>query len=119
MAVPISIEVRGVARLNASLIRMGVDVEDLKDAMEAITTAAAAVIAPYTPVQTGALQRSVRGNRAKAKAVVRSGSAAVPYAAAVNYGRRIFYMQQADSHQDRWRLMLEDGVGRAKRRAGL
>ena len=80
------VRVEGLSRVVRELQGLGLEVTDLKDAFATIAAEASARVARYAPRRSGALAASVRGNRAKSKAVVRSGKAAVPYAGAVNYG---------------------------------
>lgn len=68
------------------LERLGVEVEDLKEAFGAISRDVAAEASGIVPVASGALRASIRIARTKNKAVVRAGTAGTPYAAAINYG---------------------------------
>jgi len=70
-------------------------------------------------VKSGDLQSTIRGNRAKNKAVITAGRARVPYAGAINYGwpaRNIapaMFLQKADEVMaDRAPQMLQDGIDR-------
>ncbi|WP_445321652.1 hypothetical protein [Nocardioides sp. GXZ039] len=106
---------------------MGVEVDDLKDAMQKISAEGAATIQRLVPKKSGALAASVRGNRAQRKAVVRAGSKrAVPYAGAINYGwaeRNIEpaqYMQRGDRvMQPRAVHLLEEEIDQLIHRLGL
>jgi len=66
--------------------------KDLQDEMVAANKELAAdVVAqalPNVPVRTGRLRQSVRGLGNKSGAVGKAGGAAVPYAAAIHWGRR-------------------------------
>src|SRR5690349_23191455 len=64
----------------------GADVEELKDVMGGIASAATEVITPLLPVKAGKLRGTARGNRAKGSAVVTIGRASVPYAGPIIYG---------------------------------
>ena len=64
----------------------GVDAAELKEPMAEVAATAADVMQAFVPIRSGRLRKSVRGNRAKAKAVVTIGSARVPYAKPINYG---------------------------------
>ncbi|MGV8967192.1 MAG: hypothetical protein ACOH2F_13025 [Cellulomonas sp.] len=80
------VEVAGLRKALREMEKLGVDVEDMKDVFAGIATEASRVMEGFTPSKSGALRASIRGNRAKSKAVVRIGKARVPYAGAINYG---------------------------------
>src|SRR5690242_18013332 len=65
---------------------LGLDIDDLKDTMQDISQEGARRAAAHAPKRSGRLAASIRGNRAKSKAVVRAGKAAIPYAGPINYG---------------------------------
>jgi len=96
------VRVEGLSKLVRDLEAVGVGVDDLKDAFADIAAKGARLAASFAPQRTGALADSVRGNRAKSKAVVAAGSARVPYAGAINYGwparniKPVGFMQKAD-----------------------
>lgn len=79
-------EVTGLNELVRDLQAIGLTVEDLKDAFAKIAAEGAALASRAAPKVTGRLAASIRGNRAKSKAVVTVGRAAVPYAGPINYG---------------------------------
>lgn len=84
------------------LKKLGVDVEDLKDAMSKLADMDAKAAAGFAPKRSGALAASIRGNRAKAKAVVTAGRGRTSeYAGIINYGGRGIaarsFMQRADA----------------------
>lgn len=100
----ILVRVENLTSTIRQLEALGVDVEDLKDAMAKIADYAAGIIKAHTPVgPTGRLQGDVRGNRAKSKAVVTAGRTSVPYAGPINYGwpahniGAAYFMQSADA----------------------
>lgn len=121
------VRVEGLAKKVRQLQALGLDVEDLKDAFADIATEAVDHIIPHVPVgNTGALVDTVRGNRAKSKAVVRAGKAAVQYAGAINYGwpaRNIApteYMQKGDREMQPIAVRrLEDNIEQQIRKRGL
>jgi len=80
------LRVEGLKPALKALQEAGAEVADLKEVMGGIAAKAADVMQPYVPRRTGALRASVRGNKAKARAVVTIGRAKVPYAGAINYG---------------------------------
>jgi hypothetical protein len=114
------VRVEGLSSTVRSLALLGLDVDDLKDAMASIARDAADIIKAHTPVgPTGRLRADVRGNRAKAKAVVSAGRSSIPYAAPRNYGWRAhnitgaFFMQSADGPmQTRAPFALEVEINR-------
>lgn len=118
--------VEGLRETVKNLLALGVDLEDLKDTMAAIAAEAANVAQAHAPSRTGRLRASIRGNRAKGKAVVTAGKARVPYAAAINYGwrkrgiRGVGFMQAADRVVGPHAVsMLEDGINDAIRKRGM
>lgn len=121
-----TVQVQGLAKLTRQLQEMGADVNDLKDVMASIAAEGARVAAGLAPHRTGRLAASVRGNRAKSKAVVAAGRASVRYAGPINYGwpaRRIRangFMQRADAVMGpRATQMLDEGVRDLIDRKGL
>lgn len=119
-------KVEGVRQMVRDLEAIGADVEDLKDTFQAISQEGTQVAKGLVPVKSGRLQASLRGNRAKSKAVVTAGGASVPYAGAINYGwpaRNIepaLFMQQTDEQfQDRALSMLEQGIDDVIQKRGL
>lgn len=86
MADGAGVEVEGLSRVLRDLKALGLEVDDLKDAFQKISTEAAEAVARHVPRKTGKAAGAVRGNRAQSKAVVRAGSAAVPYLGPLNYG---------------------------------
>jgi len=98
-----TIKVTGISELNRDLRRLGIDIEDLKDAMSKLAAMGAKAATSLAPSRSGALAGSIRGNRAKSKAVVTAGRGRTSqYAGVINYGspRRGIaprpFMQQAD-----------------------
>lgn len=81
------LHVTGLRETIRTLEQIGIEVADLKDVMGAIAARATEVMQPHIPLgPTGNLRRSARGNKAKGKAIVTVGKAAVQYAAVINYG---------------------------------
>jgi hypothetical protein len=101
--VPAGTHVTGLREVVKALTDAGVEVEDLKEAMGAIAARAAEIAAAAAPSRSGKLRASIRGNKAKGKAIVTAGRASVPYAGAINYGwpargiKPRKFMQQADA----------------------
>lgn len=119
--------VQGLREITRAMEKAGVELEDLKDVMGGIAAEAARVMAPFVPTgPTGRLRASVRGNRAKGKAVVTIGTARVPYAKPIQYGwpaRNIkparFVERTDEVMETRAVSMLEDGWGAIAERNGL
>lgn len=97
-----SVQIEGLNQKVRALQEMGVELDDLKEAFAAIAKEGADVASSFAPSKSGRLRASIRGNRAKNKAVVTAGRARVPYAGAINYGwpkRSIepaLFLQKAD-----------------------
>lgn len=80
------VRVEGLNRVVRDLQSLGLELDDLKDAFAEIASEGARLASSFAPKRSGALAASVRGNRAKNKAVVAAGKARVPYAGPINYG---------------------------------
>jgi hypothetical protein len=126
MALQGGVRVEGLGRLTRDLEQLGLDVEDLKDAFGSIAAEGARLASSFAPQRTGRLRASIRGNRAKSKAVVTAGRARVPYAGAINYGwpaqgiAPALFMQKADdAMRPRALDELEQAITAAIRRRGL
>lgn len=123
----VSVRVEGLNALVRDLEAAGVELEDLKDVFSDISGRGARFASSFAPKKTGRLARSVRGNRAKNKAVISAGSArAVPWAGPINYGwpaRNIAassFMQRADAAvQDYAIKRLDKGINQLIKRRGL
>jgi hypothetical protein len=121
------VQVEGLSRKVRDLQRLGLEVDDLKDAFSSIASEGAERVESYTPVgETGNLASTVRGNRAKSKAVVRAGNAATPYAGPINYGwpsrgiEAAEYMQKGDQEMQPIAVQrLEQEIEHQIRRRGL
>jgi hypothetical protein len=98
-----TIKVTGIPQLNRDLRRLGVDMEDMKNAMAQLAAMEAGAAIRFVPRRSGALAGSIRGYRTKSKAVATAGwGKTSEYAGVINYGspgRGIaarHFMQQAD-----------------------
>lgn len=118
--------VAGLRDITRSLEQAGVDVEELKDVMGTVAAEAATTMQGFVPTRSGRLRDSVRGNRAKGKAIVTIGGARVPYARAIQYGwaaRNIQparFIEKTDAVMEtRAVQLLEDGWGDIAERHGL
>ena len=121
-----AVRVEGLNRAVRSLQSAGAEVSDLKGVFAEIAAEGATLAARYAPKRTGRLAGTVRGNKAKNKAVVLAGRARVPYAGAINYGwpkrniKPANFLARADAElQERVPQMLEDGVQRIIERNDL
>lgn len=122
----VSTRVEGLNALIRQLEQVGGDVEDVKDVMASIADKGARLAAGFAPKRTGALAATIRGNRAKSRAVVTAGRGRDSYAGVVNFGwpkRNIpanGFMQRADNALQPIALRdLDRGLERAIRRRGL
>jgi len=120
------VRVQGLNALTRDLQKLGAEVDDLKDVFSEIAKEGADRASSFAPVLTGRLRDTIRGNRAKNKAVITAGRARVPYAGAINYGwpaRNItgaLFMQKADAElSPRAVDMLDAGIDRIIERLGL
>ena len=121
------VRVEGLNQLTRDLLALGLTVDDLKGAFGAISAQGAALAADFAPHRTGRLARSVRGNRAKNKAVITAGrKSSTPYAGAINYGwpargiEASEFMQRADLAMRPVAVeKLEAEIDRAINRRGL
>jgi hypothetical protein len=120
------IQVEGLRETIRDLQAAGVELEDLKDVMGDIAAKAADVMKPYVPSRSGKLRGTVRGNRAKGKAVVTIGRGRVKYAGPINYGwparniRPANYTGKTDAAMDDLAArMLEDGINKIITEKGL
>jgi hypothetical protein len=96
------VRVEGLNEKVRALERAGVEVTDLKGVFGEIAADAARLASSFAPRRSGKLAASIKGNKAKSKAVVKAGGARTPYAGPINYGwtsRNIApskFMQRAD-----------------------
>lgn len=82
----VNVQVDGLRELVRDLERAGVEVADLKESFSKIADEASESARGHTPRRSGALAASVRGNKAKNKAIVTFGKARTPYAGPILYG---------------------------------
>lgn len=80
------VRVVGLKETVRSLQAFGAEVDDLKDVFQPIATRAAEFASGQVDSETGSLAGTVRGNRAKGRAVVTAGTARVKWAGVQNYG---------------------------------
>ncbi|MFC0623826.1 hypothetical protein [Kribbella deserti] len=104
------VRVEGLKKLVRELEGLGADIADLKDAFGNLAKRGAAVAAGFVPTRTGRLKATVRGNRAKNKAVVTVGRATRPYAAVVNYGWKARNIAPAEFTRKTDQVMAPEAV---------
>jgi len=86
MAVGGGVRVDGLNRTVRDLQSLGLEVDDLKEAFGDLSAEGAQLASSFAPQVSGDLSRTIRGNRAKNKAVITAGKKKVAYAGPVNYG---------------------------------
>lgn len=125
-AVETGVRIEGLRELVRDLERLGVEVDDLKDVMASISRLGAQEIQVRAPRVSGALAGTVRGNRAKGKAVVTVGNARVPYAGVIAWGwpaRNIkpdgFVPEGVDSITRQVPEIFEDGIDKLIQKRGM
>lgn len=120
------VAINGLRELVLDLVKAGVDVEDLKDVNAEVAKVGAYVAANLAPSRSGALARTVRGNRAKGKAVVTAGRGRVRYAGPINYGwpkrniRAALFLQKTDKVMEtRAPEIFEKGIAKIFEKHGF
>ena len=119
MASQAVVQVVGARQLRRALTAAGDDLEDLKAANRAVAGLVVASARPATPHRSGVLAGSVRGSGTKTAAVVRAGSARVPYAGVIEYGwpaRHItaqpWLIDTGRATESRWTQLYLDAVNK-------
>lgn len=122
----LGVRVDGLRQVQRSLERLGVEAADMRDAMQRIGALVAGTARTLVPRRRGRLAATIRPGRAKGKATVRAGSAAVPYAGPIHWGwpaRNIaaqpFLVDALERDRRRVRRMLDDELGRLISRLDL
>lgn len=80
------VRIDGLNQLVRGMQKAGVEVDDLKGAFGAISDEGARLMSSFAPRRSGALAGTIRGNRAKNKAVVMAGKGKVRWAGSTNWG---------------------------------
>lgn len=118
--------VSGLKETLQDLKQLGLDVNDFKESFGSIALKGANLAASYVNSRTGRLAGTLRGNRAKNKAVILAGRSSVRWAGVQNYGwaRRNIpaqrYMQRADAAMaPQLPGLLEDELSDKIKRRGL
>jgi len=83
---PVRLRVEGLGKTLRALSAAGADAEDMRDLMHKLGLVVVEAARPRTPARSGALEGTIRAGRGKTKAVVRAGTARVPYAGVIHYG---------------------------------
>lgn len=79
-------KITGLREVVRGLEKAGVSVAELKSTFGSLAAEGARMMRGFVPERSGRLAKTIRGNKAKAKAVVTAGRATVPYAGPINYG---------------------------------
>lgn len=116
-----AVRITGLSQVVRDLQRLGVSTDDLAQAFGEISDGVVREAVGLVEIDTGALQATIRPARTKNKAVVRAGSAAVPYAGVVNYVRpgSEFLTRPANENTDEKVRKIEDNLADLIRRYGL
>ena len=119
------VRVQGLRETARSLERMGVQVADLKAAFIKIGQLVVHDSKTLAPVRTGRLVNTIKASKTKNKAVVRAGSARVPYAGVIHYGgynhitAQPFLTKAVERQEKAAVRVLEDELGRLIRKLDL
>lgn len=121
------VQITGLRQVVRDLERLGVDVEDLKEAFGQISGQVVAKANQIVPHDSGRLAASIRPARTKNKAVVRAGTAGrTPYAGVINYGWAAhgiaptgFLTTPANENPDQWAEEIDHNLRHLIARYGL
>jgi hypothetical protein len=120
------VTIEGLNKTVRTLEKAGVEIQDLKAAFKKVSDLVTGEAKARVPVKTGKLQASIRSGNSKNKAVVRAGSARVPYAGPINYGwsrkgirRTDFLTGPANANPGRYANIIDDELRSLIRRLGL
>lgn len=80
----VRVSVSGLTRTSRQLAAAGADMQDMRELMHQLGVVV--IRRTSVPRRSGALATTLRAGRGKTKAVVRAGSAALPYAPPVHWG---------------------------------
>lgn len=123
---PTGIHVEGLRDTTRALEAAGVAVEDLKDVLGSIATAAAEHMRGVVPVGSRLQPRrahardTIRPNRAKGAAIVTIGGAKAPHAQVIRATHPSKFVQATDAHMEgRAVEMLTEGWNEIAKRNGL
>lgn len=109
------VRIEGLSRTLRALSKAGADAQDMRDLMHDIGQIVVAGASP--PRRLGLLAGTVRAGRGKTKAVIRAGSAKVPYANPIHWGwpargipRNPFLTDSLQRNRPAAIRRLEDGI---------
>lgn len=121
-----AVKVEGLRDLNRALTKTGADVEDLKDLNQDISQLVVQTAQSLVTVVSGDLRSSIKGNRAKGKAVVKAGGARIPYAGPIHWGwpkrgiaPSMFLADAVDQNTEQITHKYQDGIDKVLRKNGL
>jgi hypothetical protein len=113
MGVHSGVKIEGLRETVRNLERLGVAVEDLKEAFSSISREVVAEAAGVVPVLEGALRATIRAANTKNRAVIKAGFARnAPYAGAINYGWPAHHIAYSGFLTD---AANRDPIGKARR----
>jgi hypothetical protein len=111
------VRIEGAKRFRSDLKRAGADLKAMNEAHAKVSAYVAGKAAPDAPVLTGRLRSSLRSSGQRGAAIVRLGSASLPYAGPIHYGwaaRNIepnpFVTETIDDEQAAWLHIYDDAV---------
>ncbi len=111
--------VEGLRQLRSALRRAGDDLSDFRDANADVARVAGQAAQVDAPHRTGTLAGSVRWSGTKTQAIVRAGSARVPYAGPIQWGwparhirPALFVTQAASRTEPQWLDLFMDAINR-------
>lgn len=120
------VRIDGLNKVVRALQELGLELDDIKGAFSELAQQGARIAAHFVDSRSGRLASTVRGNRAKNKAVITAGRAKVKYAGVQNYGwpkkniRAQQFMQQADEALKPIAVReLERAINKSIQRRGL
>lgn len=120
------VQILGLREVVRAISQLENGVGDLKSLFTRIGQNVADEAKSRVPKRSGALAAAIKPSKTKNKAVVRAGSARVPYAGVQNYGwpkRNIaathFLDSAADDKQDETVRLLNEELGRLIKKYGL
>lgn len=112
-----ALQVLGGAQLRRTLKAAGLDVQDLKDTHAQVAKLVENQARPETPTRSGRLKRSLRSSGTQGAAIVRAGTAAVPYAGPIHWGwesRHItaqpWIWKEAQDDEPQWMNLYLHGI---------
>ena len=83
---PIRVQITGLRELLRAAGKAGVSADDMKEAMASVAGLVGDAARPLARRDSGTMAGTIRPGRSKNKAVVRAGTAGVPYAGVQHYG---------------------------------